>query len=111
MLNTYLQFARCPLGSPCAVDWGSSILSSARAMMREYKYFHALSLSQMNPEISQRELAAAVGLSVWGVHYLLNAFIEKGLVKLANFCGGMGQEAVCINYNAPGHHRKVITHE
>lgn len=35
--------------------------------------------------MSQRELAVAVGISVGGTHYVLNALIEKGLVKLANF--------------------------
>ncbi len=35
--------------------------------------------------MSQRELADAVAISVGGVHYLLNALIEKGLVKLGNF--------------------------
>jgi EPS-associated MarR family transcriptional regulator len=44
-----------------------------------------LRLLQENPEISQRELAAAVGVSVGGMHYLLNALIEKGLLKLGNF--------------------------
>jgi len=35
--------------------------------------------------MSQRELAVTVAISVGGVHYLLNALIEKGLVKLGNF--------------------------
>lgn len=35
--------------------------------------------------MSQRELAEAVGVSVGGIHYVLNALIEKGLVKLGNF--------------------------
>jgi EPS-associated MarR family transcriptional regulator len=35
--------------------------------------------------MSQRELAVAVGVSVGGVHYVLNALIDKGLVKLGNF--------------------------
>lgn len=35
--------------------------------------------------MSQRELAEAVGVSVGGMHYVLHAFIEKGLVKLGKF--------------------------
>lgn len=35
--------------------------------------------------MSQRELAASVGVSVGGMHYVLNALIEKGFVKLGNF--------------------------
>ncbi len=35
--------------------------------------------------MSQRDLAVAVGVSVGGMHYVLNALIDKGLVKLGNF--------------------------
>mgnify|MGYP006152255291 CR=1 FL=1 len=35
--------------------------------------------------MSQRGLAEALGSSIGGTHYVLNALIEKGLVKLGNF--------------------------
>jgi len=35
--------------------------------------------------MSQREVADRVGISVGGIHYVLNALIAKGLVKLGNF--------------------------
>ncbi|GKY89239.1 hypothetical protein STA1M1_31080 [Sinisalibacter aestuarii] len=35
--------------------------------------------------MSQRELAAAVGISVGGIHYLMRALVDKGLVKFGNF--------------------------
>ncbi len=35
--------------------------------------------------MSQRDLAKAVGSSVGGIHYILNALIETGLLKLENF--------------------------
>ncbi len=35
--------------------------------------------------MSQRELAQVVGVSVGGMHYVLSALVEKGLVKLGNF--------------------------
>ncbi len=53
--------------------------------MQEDAYFRVLRLLQDRPEMSQRELADAVAISVGGVHYLLNALVEKGLVKLGNF--------------------------
>lgn len=40
---------------------------------------------QDNPEMSQRELAEAIGVSVGGIHYVLKALVEKGLVKIGNF--------------------------
>jgi EPS-associated MarR family transcriptional regulator len=60
-------------------------MTSKRSLMQEDAYFRVLRLLQDRPEMSQRELADAVAISVGGVHYLLNALVEKGLVKLGNF--------------------------
>jgi EPS-associated MarR family transcriptional regulator len=40
---------------------------------------------QENPDLTQRELAEKLGLSVGGLNYCLNALIDKGLVKMQNF--------------------------
>ena len=37
------------------------------------------------PELSQRELARALGLSLGKTHYLLHALLDRGLVKARNF--------------------------
>lgn len=58
---------------------------SKRTKLQEDTHFRVLRLLQENPEMSQRELAEAVGVSVGGIHYVLNALIDKGLVKLGNF--------------------------
>lgn len=58
---------------------------SHRRKLQEDKHFRVLRLLQDNPEMSQRELAEAVGVSVGGMHYVLNALLEKGFVKLGNF--------------------------
>jgi EPS-associated MarR family transcriptional regulator len=60
-------------------------MTSKRNHVQEDAYFRVLRLLQDRPEMSQRELADAVAISVGGVHYLLNALVEKGLVKLGNF--------------------------
>ena len=60
-------------------------MPSRRSKLQEDTHFRVLRLLQDNPEMSQRELAEAVGISVGGTHYVLNALIEKGLVKLGNF--------------------------
>ena len=60
-------------------------MTSKREQLQEDTHFRVLRLLQSNPEMSQRELAQAVGVSVGGMHYLLNALVEKGLVKLGNF--------------------------
>lgn len=38
-----------------------------------------------NPDLTQRELAGQLGLSVGGLNYCLKALMEKGLVKMQNF--------------------------
>ena len=42
-------------------------------------------LLEMKPEMSQRELANELGVSLGAAHYCLNALVEKGLVKIRNF--------------------------
>ena len=60
-------------------------MTSKRSKLQQDTHFRVLRLLQDNPEMSQRELAAAAGISVGGTHYVLNALIEKGLLKLGNF--------------------------
>jgi len=47
--------------------------------------YHLLKLIEQRPEISQRELAAELGLSLGKINYCLKAFVSRGLVKVNNF--------------------------
>ena len=38
-----------------------------------------------NPDLTQRELAAQLGMSIGGLNYCMKALIEKGYVKIENF--------------------------
>jgi EPS-associated MarR family transcriptional regulator len=60
-------------------------MTSKRSKLQEDTHFRVLRLLEDNPEMSQREVADRVGISVGGIHYVLNALIAKGLVKLGNF--------------------------
>ena len=60
-------------------------MAGQRSNIKEDVHFRVLRVLQDNPEMSQRELAEAVGISVGGAHYVLNALLEKGLIKLGNF--------------------------
>jgi EPS-associated MarR family transcriptional regulator len=44
-----------------------------------------LRLLASQPELSQRELSLALGLSLGKTHYVLHALLDKGLVKAGNF--------------------------
>ncbi len=50
----------------------------------EYKY-KILKLVESQPEISQRELSKALGISLGKTNYCLKALIEKGTLKVSNF--------------------------
>ena len=47
--------------------------------------FRIMTILSKNPDLTQRELADRVGISVGGVNYCLKALMEKGLVKMKNF--------------------------
>lgn len=45
----------------------------------------ALRSIERKPNITQRELASELGISLGAAHYMLRALAEKGLVKLGRF--------------------------
>lgn len=50
----------------------------------EYRY-KILKLVEAEPEISQRELAKSLGISLGKANFCLKALIEKGFLKATNF--------------------------
>jgi EPS-associated MarR family transcriptional regulator len=60
-------------------------MTSRQAKLQEDTYFRVMRLLQDNPDLTQRELAQKLGVSVGGLHYCLKALMEKGLVKMQNF--------------------------
>jgi EPS-associated MarR family transcriptional regulator len=53
--------------------------------MTEDSHYKLLKLLERNPQASQRELAAELGVSLGKVNYCLKALIDKGHVKARNF--------------------------
>jgi len=47
-----------------------------------YKIFKAL---EANPDLSQRELAEKLGVSLGKVNFCIQALIDKGQIKVSNF--------------------------
>lgn len=52
---------------------------------QETAHLRMLRLIEEHPELSQRDLARLLGVSVGKTHYLLKALLEKGLVKMDDF--------------------------
>ncbi len=48
-------------------------------------HFRVMRLLEAKPDISQRELAQQLGISLGGLNYCLRALADKGLVKVHNF--------------------------
>lgn len=60
-------------------------MTSRQAKLQEDTYFRIMRLLQANPDLTQRELAEKLGVSVSGLNYCLKALIEKGWIKMQNF--------------------------
>jgi EPS-associated MarR family transcriptional regulator len=62
---------------------GGSVPESP-APSTETRFLILRALSQ-NPEMTQRELAGELGISLGKTNYCLRALVDKGLIKAANF--------------------------
>jgi len=69
-----------------------------------YRIFSVLA---SNPGISQRELAAHLGVSVGKVNYCLNALIERGFLKVRNFRNSSNKAAYAYMLTPRGSKEKA----
>jgi len=60
-------------------------MTSRQAQIQEDTYFRVMRILQENPDLTQRELAEKLGVSVGGLNYCLKALMDKGWVKMQNF--------------------------
>ena len=57
--------------------------------------FKVLKIIEANPEISQRQLAEALGISLGKTNFCLKALVEKGIIKSRNFKNNQNKIAYC----------------
>ena len=60
-------------------------MTSRQTQIQEDTHFRIMRILQENPDLTQRELAEKLGISVGGLNYCLKALMEKGLVKMKKF--------------------------
>ena len=60
-------------------------MTSRQANQQEDNYFRVMRILHDSPDVTQRELAEKLGVSVSGLNYCLKALIDKGWVKIQNF--------------------------
>ena len=58
---------------------------SKKTFVYQEAHFRMLRLLEFNPQMRQRELAAAAGVSLGKTNYCIKALLEKGLIKMQNF--------------------------
>ncbi|MDA7700401.1 MarR family EPS-associated transcriptional regulator [Methylophilaceae bacterium] len=61
-----------------------SIISNTSKLRKDIHY-RVLAMVEANPAITQRALAASLGVSLGRINYGLRALIDKGLIKVSNF--------------------------
>ena len=73
----------------------------------EYRY-KILKILATNPEISQRDLAKKLDISLGRVNFCLKALIEKGLLKASNFRNNQNKMAYMYLLTSQGLEEKTV---
>jgi EPS-associated MarR family transcriptional regulator len=60
-------------------------MPSKQSHSQEDIYFRVLRILKENPDLTQRELAEKLSVSVGTLNYCLKALIQKGWIKMQNF--------------------------
>jgi EPS-associated MarR family transcriptional regulator len=76
-------------------------------VLDEKTRYRLLKLLDANPELSQRQLAEALGVSVGKTNYCLRALLDKGLVKVRNFRDSSNKLAYAYYLTPKGAQAKV----
>ncbi|HYD57332.1 MAG TPA: MarR family EPS-associated transcriptional regulator [Burkholderiales bacterium] len=76
-------------------------------MLDEETRFRLLRLLQDHPELSQRQLALELGISVGKVNYSMRALLERGLVKVRNFRDSQNKLAYAYYLTPKGAEERV----
>jgi len=76
-------------------------------MLDDDTRYRLLSLLQRNPELSQRELADRIGISLGKTNYCVKALIDKGWIKIHNFRNSRNKSAYLYKLTPAGVHAKM----
>jgi EPS-associated MarR family transcriptional regulator len=78
------------------------------AFVYQEAHFRLLRLLEGNPQMNQRDLAAAAGLSLGKTNYCINALLEKGLIKVQNFKANKRKLAYAYLLTPAGISKKAV---
>jgi EPS-associated MarR family transcriptional regulator len=69
--------------------------------------YKLMKLIEEHPQLSQREIAQRMGISLGKANYCLNALIEKGFVKAKNFYNAKNKTPYIYNLTPSGLEEKA----
>lgn len=76
-------------------------------MIIEEMQYKLIRLLEANPELSQRDVARELGVSLGKVNYCLRALVQKGWIKVANFKNSRNKAAYAYLLTPRGIERKA----
>lgn len=76
-------------------------------MLNDATRYRILSLLHESPDISQRQLASKLGVSLGKTNYCLKALIDRGLVKVQNFQNSRKKAAYLYKLTPAGMTEKI----
>jgi EPS-associated MarR family transcriptional regulator len=86
-------------------------MTRRQAKIQEETHFRIMRILQDNPDLTQRELADKLGMSVGGLNYCLNALMNNGWVKMQNFQNSKNKFKYVYLLTAQGiANRAALTH-
>lgn len=85
----------------------SSLVPGWLLVLDDSTRYQILSLLEDNPELSQRELADKMDISLGKTNYCLNALIDKGLIKAHNFRNSRNKAAYLYKLTPAGINERI----
>lgn len=82
-------------------------MNAAASMLTDETHYKILKLIEANPQMSQREVANELGISLGKANYCLKALIEKGIVKATNFRNSKNKMAYVYKLTPSGIEEKA----
>jgi EPS-associated MarR family transcriptional regulator len=88
-----------------------NFMTSRQANLQEDSCFRLIRILKENSDLTQRELAEKLGISVGGLNYCLKALMDKCVVKMKNFANSKNKLGYAYVFTPTGMADKAaITH-
>lgn len=85
----------------------SSLAYWCHKVLDDNARYRLLTLLDENPELTQRELAEEMGISLGKTNYCLKALVDKGMVKVQNFRNSENKIAYLYKLTPAGMNDKI----